>query len=179
MNKVVFLISFFSLSFHFFCVGQKLIINNIIIKGNKKTKDQIVFRELTFKINDTISNIDMEIEINRSRENLLNTSLFNYVTITFDVNQSQFSTVTILVDERWYIWPSITLNYADRNFSAWIKNGDISKSNYGIAIDRNNFRGCNENLKFALILGYEKQISISYKNIALDIRLWTKVILCE
>jgi len=162
IRKIV-LIFIFLVTFNFLSDGQTRMIDNIIISGNKKTKEMIIIHELTFKIGDTIN----EKEIENSRNNLLNTSLFNFVTINYNKIDSNF-TVNIIVEERWYVWPSLTLNYADRNFSAWLKNGDLSKSNYGFSIDRYNFRGCNEKIKFSVILGYEKQVSISYKNIALN-----------
>src|SRR5262245_13313220 len=53
------------------------IIGDIVIVGNKITKDGIITRELTFKKGDTISFSDFEHQKTRSEQNVFNTSLFN------------------------------------------------------------------------------------------------------
>jgi outer membrane protein assembly factor BamA len=81
------------------------IVKNILIKGNKITRDHIILRELSFKKNDTIC-ISKEKEIFRkSKENLLNTSLFNFVTIDTIHSNAGVSDIMITVIERWYLWP--------------------------------------------------------------------------
>jgi outer membrane protein assembly factor BamA len=145
----------------------KLIINDIQINGNKTTRENIIFRELTFHKGDTLLSSELERQITRSRENLLNTSLFNYVTLTKS-NISDSTVISILVEERWYTWPAVILKYDDRNFSAWLKAKDLSKSKYGFSVEQYNCFGRRENLKFSFLFGYAKQFSVSYRNIALD-----------
>ena len=58
-------------------------INNIIIKGNKKTKSNIILRELNFKKNDSISFSDFQSVIEEDKRKLINTDLFNEVQIKF------------------------------------------------------------------------------------------------
>ncbi len=145
-----------------------LIIKDIRISGNKTTRANVILRELTVKKGDTISRSNLQQQINRSRENILNTSLFNYVTIKTTIAFSDFIDIQILVEERWYTWPGIILKYDDRNFSAWLKAKDFSKSEYGFSLEQYNCFGRRENLKIIFLSGYAKQYSISYKNIALD-----------
>jgi len=57
------------------------VIKNIQLIGNKITKEHIVLRELTFKNGDTLTNDELIAEIEQSRKNLLNTSLFNFVKV--------------------------------------------------------------------------------------------------
>lgn len=145
-----------------------LIVNDIVVIGNRTTKERIILRELTFHTGDTILKTDIDKQLSRSRENVLNTSLFNYVTITDSTDSSGFVGIKIIVEERWYTWPTVVFKYDDRNFSAWLKSKDLMKSKYGFSIDRYNAFGRKENLKLTLLFGYAKQFTISYKNIAID-----------
>ena len=69
----------------FLAAGQDtafFVVRNIAITGNKTTKPFIIDRELAFKSGDTIDAGKFNEVIERSRQNLLNTSLFNFVTMT-------------------------------------------------------------------------------------------------
>ena len=62
-------------------IKNGIVVDSVVIVGNKQTKAKIIFRELTFKIGDTIQTWDFGNRLGNSRQNLLNTSLFNFVTI--------------------------------------------------------------------------------------------------
>jgi outer membrane protein assembly factor BamA len=134
---------------------QRIEIKNIQIKGNKRTKDHIILRELTFKQGDTITNVDFHQE--QSRKQLLNLYLFNEVKVEID---SQNAIVNII--ERWYIWPSPKLDYADRNLNQWLLTKDPSRLIYGVDLELYNFRGRNETVKFNFRGGYTKLLSLNY-----------------
>ena len=98
-------------------VKQKLLIHNIVFIGNKVTKSAIIMRELLFAINDTLSKIDLDKKVIKSRENLLNTSLFNFVRIdTLAIEKNKLD-VYITVSERWYTLPLPILEVADPNLT--------------------------------------------------------------
>jgi len=59
----------------------QIVVDTIILSGNKTTHPSIIFRELTFSQSDTIPAFEFYNNLSRSRENLLNTSLFNFVTM--------------------------------------------------------------------------------------------------
>ena len=79
-----------------------LIIRNIIIEGNNVTKSRIIERELVFAIGDTIKKMELLPSIERSRENLLNIFLFNFV--SFDAEHYPGNRIDIIINvtERWY-----------------------------------------------------------------------------
>ena len=62
-------------------IKTNLKINIIIIKGNKRTKSNIILRELNFKKNDSISFSDFQSVIEEDKRKLINTDLFNEVQI--------------------------------------------------------------------------------------------------
>ena len=68
----------------------------------------------------------------------------------------------VIVTERWYIWPVPILEYAERNFSTFIKNREWDKINYGAWLQWNNFRGKNELLAGKIRLGYINEYALSY-----------------
>lgn len=145
-----------------------LIVKQININGNEKTKNQIILNELTFKEGDTISLKIIKSHINHSCNNLLNTPLFNFVTITYQYPIQGYVIFNINVEERWYWWPSVHLNYADRNFNTWLESRDMMRINYGFGLSKYNFRGKNEKIKFFASFGYKQYFSFSYQNINID-----------
>ena len=138
-----------------------LIIKNIIIEGNKVTKERIILRELSFMVSDTIAPGQLNKKLTTSRQNLLNTSLFNFVTITPIVNDS-FVDLHISLIERWYTWPVPVFELAETNFNTWWLTRDLRRTNYGLFVNRENFRGRKEALRLKAQLGYTEQFALQY-----------------
>ncbi|MBI9066393.1 MAG: hypothetical protein JEZ09_03805 [Salinivirgaceae bacterium] len=141
-----------------------VIINDILIGGNKKTIKKVILRELMFEKGDTVYQENLIELIKISRQNLLNTSLFNYVTINIIDENDIYKSIFILVEERWYLWPNLIFEHADRNLSAFLHEKDWSKVNYGFSVTKFNFRGRREKLKMKFRLGYKEQFQIQYEN---------------
>lgn len=144
------------------------IVSDISIAGNVKTKNHIIARELTFALGDTISAKCLKHHVQRCKDNLQNTSLFNYIYIDTVVNYPNRLALSIKVEERWYTWPYPIFEHADRNFSAFLHEKDWSKINYGFYVQQYNFRGRNEYLKVKARYGYKSQYSLTYENPNID-----------
>jgi outer membrane protein assembly factor BamA len=146
-------------------VPSKVIIRKIILTGNKITKDRIILREITVKENDTISPTDLSIALQQSRKNLVNTSLFNFVTVDSIPVAGSIDQLDLSFDfiERWYIWPVPIFEFADRNFNAWLKKKDWSRLNYGMFLTWNNFRGRREKVILYARFGYDEKYKLSYQ----------------
>jgi outer membrane protein assembly factor BamA len=144
-----------------------LIVDNIHITGNKTTKDKIILNELLFKKGEFLDTTIIETIINQSRENLLNKSLFNFVTINYLVISSKLC-FFINVEERWYLWPTFMVKYEDRNFNSWLENKDLSRITFGAGIEKYNFRGLNQKIKFKFTVGYLQNLLFTYENLYLD-----------
>ncbi len=140
----------------------KITIGKIILKGNKITKDKIILRELEFNEGDKLEKRDFEQKLVLSRQNLLNISLFNFVTFTSVKNNNAYD-IVIEVVERWYIWPIPIVEFADRNFNVWWETKDFSRLNYGIDLRFENFRGNREYLNFILKTGYDKTLALIWE----------------
>jgi hypothetical protein len=141
-----------------------LLVRDISLEGNKITKDKIIFREINFSTGDTIGEKQFKRALISSRENLLNTSLFNFVDIFDSIyltdNVKQVD-IKVKVLERWYIWPFPIFELAERNFSTWLQDMDFKRVNYGVKLDWNNFRGRKERLKLLLQFGYDEKLGMS------------------
>ena len=144
-------------------VKKYFIINKIEINGNKVTKEHIIYRELLFKKTDTISSKDFCKIIKKSKENLLNTSLFNFATIDTSIASLNLVNIKINLIERWYTWPTPLFEFSDRNFNSWWETKDFSKIDYGLYLVKYNFWGRKENLKILFCLGYDERYGITYE----------------
>ena len=143
----------------------KLVVDTIKLSGNKTTKPFIIFRELTFKSGDTIPAHQLPKKLSRSRENLLNTSLFNFVTIHDSViSEGNISHIHIHIRfiERWYIWPFPIFEISDRNFNAWWEKKDLNRISYGLLLVKENMRGRMETLNLLLKFGWDETYQLSY-----------------
>ncbi len=143
---------------------KNCVVNSIEIVGNKKTKNSIILRELSFKVGDEISLSSIDKNITLSQQNLINTSLFNSAIIlgNFNADSTQIN-FTITLRERWYVWPSPIFEVQDRNFNTWWQTKDFFRINYGAFLTFENMRGRNENLTLKYRRGYTELIGAAYK----------------
>lgn len=144
---------------------SKVIIRKITLTGNKITKERIIRRELLVKENDTIAVQDLSLALQQSRKNLINTSLFNFVTIDSIPVEGSTDQIDLNFEfiERWYIWPVPIFEFADRNFNEWLSKKDWSRLNYGLFLTWNNFRGRREKLIVYARFGYDQKYELSYQ----------------
>lgn len=138
-----------------------LFVSSILVSGNKVTKERIILRELSFKLNDSIPAGELKQRLVTSRQNLLNTSLFNFATITYSINGSRVN-FKVSVIERWYTWPAPMFELAETNFNTWWLTKDFGRTYYGMYVIRENFRGLKESLKFKVQFGYAEQFALQY-----------------
>jgi len=146
------------------------IIKDIIISGNKKTNKKIILKELFFTENQFIDTSEIKNIILKSKQNLLNLSLFNYVDINYKIETTNEINIEIVVEERWYLWPNFIFEFEDRNINAWLQHKDLNRITFGAGFTKYNFRGMNENLNLDLSFGYKQKIIASYLNKYLDIK---------
>ena len=139
-------------------------IDSIVMSGNRITKEKIMLREIIFKAGDTVPLGELDSLISLSRQNLLNTLLFNFVEIhkSFPLPDSTDAVIRVSVIERWYIWPVPILMISDRNFNVWWKTKDLSRLSYGFYIDWRNFRGRKESLVLRFQWGYNRNVAVQY-----------------
>lgn len=142
--------------------GNLVFISEINIIGNKVTKSHIILREIPFHSGDTIGKSELQVKLKSAKENLLNTSLFNFVTLdTIPVGMERVN-ILVTLAERWYIWPAPIFEVQERNFNEWWKTKNFERANYGFFLNRENFRGRKEELSFYAQFGYTEKYGLSY-----------------
>ena len=147
-----------------------VIIERITLEGNKITRPGIILRELRFSAGDTMTAQTLPSALQRSRENVFNTALFNVVDID-TVRLSSAPTcleVFVRVIERWYIWPIPYIEFPNRNINAWLKTFDFRKLTYGLNFKFFNARGRNETLTLLIHLGFNQQVGFTYQTPCLN-----------
>ena len=146
-------------------LGHPLQVNRILIIGNRRTKEQIILRELTVKPGDVVNSAELPIIVDLDRKKLINTRLFNTAEIRVLDYANGIIDLLIEVNERWYTFPSPIFELADRNFNEWWQNynHDFSRVNYGLRLYQFNMRGRNETLRLTAQFGFVRRFELSYR----------------
>jgi outer membrane protein assembly factor BamA len=143
-------------------------VQDIYIEGNYKTHRKVILSELPFAIGSMVNLKDLMGQIERAKQNLHNTSLFNLVEIEFSYPDSKSIIFAITVKERWYIWAFPIFEQEGRNFSDFLRLNDGSYFNYGLYAKHDNFRGRRETLRLRMVTGYKKQFVFDYQKPGLN-----------
>lgn len=141
-----------------------LLVADIAIAGNKKTKPYIIEREIPFKQGDYILKKDLEAKLILAKQQIINTSLFVYVDVYVVSQAGELVFIKVDVKERWYLFPLPYFKLVDRNFNQWWvkENHSLKRVNYGLKFMQNNFSGRNDMLNVFLISGYNHEIDLKY-----------------
>jgi outer membrane protein assembly factor BamA len=147
-----------------------VIIADIYITGNKKTKSYIIEREIPFRIGMAMLRDDLPAKMELARQQLMNTSLFIDVEVKLDRQVEDLVFITVAVKERWYFFPLPYFKIVARNFNEWWGdyNHSLKRVNYGLKLMHNNFSGRSDQLHLYLVTGYTQQVSFGYSQPAAD-----------
>lgn len=142
-----------------------LIIDSVQVVGNKKTRTNIILRELRLSPGDTLYADDLTATFEEKRQQLMNTSLFLSVHIYPFDTKAHHTSVSVEVLERQYFLVIPMLSLADRNFNVWWvqENHSLDRLNYGIKLYQNNMTGKNDRLSLTLQHGYTQQYILDYQ----------------
>jgi outer membrane protein assembly factor BamA len=139
-------------------------IKDVIIKGNKKTKDYIILREMQFKKGDSVLIETFTAQLEQARRQIYNTTLFNEVKLEYHATSAYDIIVVVDIKERWYIYPVPQFKITDRNFNEWIKtyNASLKRVNYGLKFVHYNLSGRRDQLRIYALNGFSRDFSFSY-----------------
>ncbi len=171
MFKFLFGNTFLVLSFLFSIsiFGQNadyFIIDQVILEGNKRTKNLVIYNELDLLPGDTVFVSEFALRKLVNEKRLLSTALFTGVEINiknWDV-EKMYGDIHIMLQENWYVYPSIIFELADRNFNVWWseQNKDFSRVNYGLGVDHINLTGRKDKIRLKIQHGYTRKYEIKY-----------------
>lgn len=147
-------------------VAADVSIASIEVHGNRKTNTSLMLREMDIQVNDTLAVSELTGALVRNEELLMNTGLFNDVSINIKEwdESNQMVDLQIKVVESWYFFPIPVVKLADRNFNVWWveQNRDLKRLTYGFKLLYYNATGNNDYLKFEVNGGYKQRFFLSY-----------------
>lgn len=159
----------FGLLLQFFCAAAQsnmVFIQGIDIEGNRRTRDEIVLRELKFHEGDSVAFADLDKLLEESEQFIMNTGLFNRAAITFKSWEGQTNKVQLLItlEESWYLYPIPIFELADRNFNVWWveQKRSLDRLNFGVEFTHLNFSGRRDKLKLTAKYGYTRNYGLRY-----------------
>jgi len=151
-------------------------VKEILIDGNKKTKEKIILRELSFKVGDKYPLNELVSKFAEAKKRLMNTTLFRNVVVSLNSLNAYDVSINITVVERWYIFPMPFVKVVDNSLQNWVKQEgmDLRRVNYGIKTTHKNLTGNNDRLVMNVTNGYTKKLFFRYEGVQLDRELkWT------
>ncbi len=131
----------------------RYLIEEIIIKGNERTRERIILRELPLSRGDSLYLHQLRRKVESGRYNLMNTGLFNFAEVVYEDCGEKNIQLTIHVVERWNIWPLPALELDEPNLNQWLDAPSFSAFNYGINLHASNITGRNEMIRLAGKIG--------------------------
>lgn len=129
---------------------RSLRIDEIVIAGNKKTKDVVILREMILKVDSLATAEAME----RDEKRIQNTFLFNRVQLKLERRNNK-NMLEVSVTEHLYVYPFPMLMISDN---------DWKKISYGGGFVNTNFRGMGEVIGASAWSGYNPGFIIFYSN---------------
>jgi len=147
-----------------------VMVNRILIIGNKRTREFIIRRELAVTSGDTLTLLQLNQIIEKDKVKLLNTRLFNFTECKILNYENGIVDLLWEVNERWYTFPVPIFELADRNFNEWWENynHDFSRVKYGLNLYQYNVRGRNETLLLNAKFGFTNFFRLNYRIPYLD-----------
>jgi outer membrane protein assembly factor BamA len=149
--------------------AQFVIVDSVIFKGNEKTRDNILRRELDLHAGDTLQVAELDARLEFNRRKLNNTNLFIWVKGDYHQNKPEHIEITYEFLEQWYLLGYPIFQLADRNLNEWWSKGhSFNRTIYGAHFIHNNFRGRNERLSFKAETGFTERLELGYSNPYID-----------
>ena len=151
-------------------------VRSVSLKGNYRTRDRIVLREMTLRVGDTVRLTDLPARLAWDQRNINNTNLFVTVSLTNeqttppDTTQLALIDLTVLMKERWYFLAYPVFDVADRNLNEWWydRGHDFRRTIYGGRLNYKNVTGTNDRLQVEFVRGFLKRTIVSYSKPYID-----------
>jgi outer membrane protein assembly factor BamA len=153
--------------------SSMIVVGEIILGGNKKTKDAIILREIPFRKGEEYSLDVLVKKMEKARRQLMNTALFSSAIVAAKNIEGKKIDISVDVKERWYLFPVPVFRPVDRNLNQWLveQKASLDRVNYGAKLYYNNATGRNDKLRAGFLNGYTKQLSFSYDRLYVDNKL--------
>ncbi|MCE6992287.1 BamA/TamA family outer membrane protein [Dyadobacter sp. CY323] len=148
-----------------------LVIGDVRVEGNHRTRSGIILREMAIKTGDTLTTAALKEQLEIDRRKVVNTNLFVTVELLTQANVDSVRTdIRIVVKERWYFIFLPVFQLADRNFNEWWyeRKRDLSRTTYGVYLSYGNVTGRADKLRFLAEFGFIPKFELAYSLPYLD-----------
>ena len=125
-----------------------VIVGDITVEGNHRTRTGIIMREMAIRRDDSLTAETLKEKLEIDRRKVINTNLFVTVDLLTRPNPDSVHTdIRIVVKERWYFIMLPVFQLADRNFNEWWyeRKRDLSRTTYGVYLSYGNVTGRADN----------------------------------
>jgi outer membrane protein assembly factor BamA len=142
-----------------------VVVGDIVVEGNHRTRTGIIMREMAIRRGDTLSADVLKEKMEIDRRKVINTNLFITVDLLTRANADSVHTdIRIVVKERWYLIILPVFQLADRNFNEWWyeRKRDLSRTTYGVYMSYGNVTGRADKLRFLAEFGFIPKFEIAY-----------------
>ena len=111
-----------------------VMIADIAIHGDKKTRPYIIERDIPFKQGEYILMGDLRKKLVTAQQQLMNSALFNSADVYIHTQLGELVFIGVDLKERWYLFPLPYFKLVDRNFNQWWveQKASLNRVNYGI-----------------------------------------------
>lgn len=142
-----------------------LVVDTVIIEGNRKTKDYILLKQMVIAEGDTVSARALDSLCRRSTNNIFNLGLFLQAHVVPYESRAGYVQLLVQVQERWFVFPKPWVDIADRNFNYWWveQEADLSRLEYGMDLIHYNVSGHNDRLNLRTVFGFTQKFEIQYE----------------
>jgi len=137
-------------------------LDSIRITGIERTKSYQILREMNIAKGAHIAKAALPAVINRNRELVYNTGLFNVVTIADSITPDLRLWLHIDVHERWYVWPEFIFDLTEYNYTDWLRNPSLNRVTLGLGVNLYNLSGRNDKLSLAATRGFSNRYELSF-----------------
>lgn len=147
---------------------QKYLVNQISFQGNYRTQDSRIMREMSIRVGDSLTMIEITDRLRRSKEKIINTGLFTDVTTNLYFDEENFRNVRVFitVKEGLYFVPIPIIELADRNFNVWWTEHKRSFKyvNWGLYLKLRNMTGNADGISLLGQWGYDQKFILHYES---------------
>lgn len=175
-KRLFFICLIFSQIVHYQCFADdSVVVRQVKIVGNNRTKEKIIFRDMAVKTGDTLQKEKLTEILEADRKKIFNTNLFVTVKVSSEAIDNQQIDIIVEVKERLYFVALPVFYLADRNFNEWWyeRGHDLKRTIYGIYGKHSNLTGNNDQLKIRAEIGFIPNFEIAYSTPYLDKTLQT------
>ena len=149
--------------------SSTLILGGVTVRGNKKTLEKVIIREMDVIQGDTLAAGKLEETLKRNTERVRSTGLFVEVHLTETMRRADTTFWMLELREAQYNYIYPYLDFGDRDVNLWWHYGhSLARLNYQLKFTNLNLSGNYDRLSIQTQYGYAPLVAAAYQTPYLD-----------